>query len=414
MKRTFFSKLFFVSVLFLATPVMAKMADYAKYYQVDLDMELPTLPELQQRYFKELSNYNRKYEFYWNIGNVFDEAFRLTITSYGSSEKRLKNENEEALIEMLGGIPPEYYQYIGPYLHTVQNISDKVLNMPGIKETKNQFPKRIAPQLADIEDLEFLSPYLYFVLMPEAWPEYYENIERPAIPVKPKPKVEHDEKFFSKLKDLVPIEDFQPNAQKPGVGMSDLRTIEPTKDSPLTSADVKAFTATLGKVDAFGKHNYNVAKIYSSGTLLDLWEQEKGIGLPLNSLKDIVNPCQRLVQKVRVAGLEREFRQAIADEGFDAKGWAYTCDKTIKALRLSKVNRAMAASIKAFERGVYDSYIDNMGENKAGMQYQSMQSLIEMHKAPLNDVLEVRKNRKELLKQLNSMNNRIATAPLSL
>lgn len=377
-------------------------------------MPLPGRDELKKEYFDNRRNYDRKYEFYWNIGNVFDKVFRQTITSYGMSEKRLKNENEEELIQMLGLLPPEYYQYIGPYLHTVPNISEKVLNMPGIKETKNKFPTRIAPQLRDIEDLEFLSPYLYFVLMPEAWPEFYENMERPEIPAKPIPKVKHNEKFYTRIKELVPVDEFLPNAQKPGVGLSDLRTVNPDKNSPLTSADVKAFTQTLDKVDAFGKHNYNVAKLYEAVTLLDLWEQDKGIALPLNTLKDIVNPCQRLVQKVRIAGLEQEFKQSIADEGFDIKGWAYTCDKTVKALRVANIDKATVTSIKAFERGAYDYYIHNLGEKNANIQYMMMQSLVEMNKAPLHDVLEVRKNREELRKKLNSIKNRIATAPVSM
>ena len=53
-------------------------------------------------------------------------------------------------------MPPQMYEYIGPYLHTVPGIPEKVLNMPGIKETKNKFPSRIAPQLADIEDIEMI------------------------------------------------------------------------------------------------------------------------------------------------------------------------------------------------------------------------------------------------------------------
>ena len=149
MKRTF-AKIFFMFFCgFAVLPLCAAERDYSDYFQIDLDMKLPTLAELQKKYVIN-QNYDRKYEFYWNIGNVFDNVFRATISTYGMNEKRLKNENEEALIEMLKGIPPEYYQYIGPYLHTVPNISEKVLNMPGIKETKNQFPKIIAPQLQDI------------------------------------------------------------------------------------------------------------------------------------------------------------------------------------------------------------------------------------------------------------------------
>ena len=66
------------------------------------------------------------------------------------------------MLEQLKNTPKEYYPYIGPYLHTIPGISEKVLNLPGIKETKTGFRKRIAPQLADIENLEFMSPALYF------------------------------------------------------------------------------------------------------------------------------------------------------------------------------------------------------------------------------------------------------------
>ncbi len=102
----------------------------------------------------------------------------------------------------------------------------------------------------------------------------------------------------------------------------------------------------------------------------------------------------------------------IAKQGFDVKSWAYTCDKTIKAFRVSNISRATVATIKAYEKGLYDSYFDQMGDKKAMMQYQAMQSLVEMYKAPLNDVLDVRKNREELRKKLNAMKNRILAVPV--
>ena len=119
-----------------------------------------------------------------------------------------------------------------------------------------------------------------------------------------------------------------------------------------------------------------------------------------------------MVQKIRIAGLEREFRLSIAEQGFDVKGWAYTCDKTIKAFRVSNISRATVATIKAYEKGLDDSYFDQMGDKKAAMQYQAMQSLVEMNRAPLDDVLEVRKNREELRQKLNSMKNRIIAVPV--
>ena len=394
----------------LAASVWAAAEDYAKFYEIDMNEKLPPYDELKKKYIDDNRIVDRGYDFHWDMGDMFSEVFRLTIKSYGQTEKRLKNENEEALIQMLKLMPPETYQYIGPYLHTVPNISDKVLNMPGIKETKNQFPKRIARQLEDIEDLEFLSPYLYYVLMPEAWPEYRETMEK----VNRQPasvKVKHDPKFFAKLKELVPEDDFLPDAPKEAkLGMSDLRTIEPTKDSALTSADVAAFVRTLDKVDDFGTNTDNFQKIYQAGYLIDSWEKDNGKALIVNALKDAVNPCQRLVQKVKYAGLEREFRKAVVDEGFDLEGWAYTCDKTIKAYRMSMMTRAAMASVLMYKRGVYDSYIDTLDDKSAEMQYSTMQSIVEMYKAPRNDIVEVRKNRPALREKLNSMKNRIGGA----
>lgn len=144
-------------------------------FDVDMDIgqKLPPYEEMLKKYVADNRIVNRGYDFHWDIGNIFDSVFRMTIDYYGQTEKRIKNVHEDDLTALLSTVPPEYYQYIGPYLHTVPNMPEKILNMPGIKETKNRFPKRIARELEGIEDLEFVSPYLYYVLMPESWPDYH-------------------------------------------------------------------------------------------------------------------------------------------------------------------------------------------------------------------------------------------------
>lgn len=401
--------------LLLSQNVEAATADFAKYFKVDMSMPLPKYEDLQQKYIIERRRYNRRYEYYWGIGNLFDNVFRSTITDYGSSERRIRHEHEEDLLDMLSLIPKEYYQYIGPYLHTVPNMPEKVLNMPGIKETKNKFPTRIAPQLAGIEDLEFLSPYLYYLLMPEMWPENRIPQEMPVMK-KSSPKVEYDEKLYQKIRTLVPEDEFIPGAKpEVKVGNSDLRTIHPDVNSPLTSADIKAFARTLPKVYAIGENIYTMGRIYGAGNLLDIWEIENNIGLPMNSLKDIVNPCQRLVQKLRLAGLETNLRMAVGGEGFSPEEWAYTCDKTIKAYRMGMIRSGTLASIKAFQNGAYDEYLEEtLGGKKADLQFATMQAMVEMYKAPLNDILEVRKNRKLLKKEFEAGKYRILGQPISV
>lgn len=387
--------------------------EYSKFFEIDLEAPLPTQQELVKKYVLDSPDYDNRYSFGWNIGTVFDEVFKLTIVNYGNYEKRLKPQNEEMLLDMLANLPKESYEYIGPYLHTVQGISEKVLNLPGIKETKNKFPSRIAPQLKDIEDLEFLAPYLYFVLMPEVWPGNYKPEELPKRKLY-SPKVVYDPKFYERIAQYVPVEEFvKDDNEKPKVTKSDLRTVKVTKTSPLTSADVKAFNRSLSKVSAFGNSGDNFINLIHIGGLFNAWEQEQGKGLSVNAVKDLVNPCQRLVQKVKIIGKELEFAQAVGAEGFDVNGWAYTCDKTIKAYRVSRMSSSMLMGIKSYQRGVYDASLSYMNDRNKEMLFSTMQSAIEMHKAPLNDVLEVRKNRKELEDELSKMQNMLIVSPIT-
>lgn len=410
-------KIALTTLIFLISSVLNAYAapqDYAKYFEVDLDAPLPSLEELDEKYIKPNVLYDRRYDYGWNIGYVFDEVFRLTITEHGGSEKRLKPENEESLLLLLQSIPKEMYEYVGPYMHRVPGISEKILNMPGIKETKNKFPSRIAPQLAHIEDLEFLSPSLYFILMPEVWPQKMEMLEiKRTYPTAP--KVVFDEKFYENIKKIVKPEDYQPGVQPvKKITRSDFRTLNPGKDSLLTSADVNAFISTLDELDAFGKRDDNALNLYNIGTLLGQYEREQGTGLLVNEMKDMVNPCQRLVQKVKIAGklMEEEFTAIVGKSGFDIKEWAYTCEKTIKAYRASTVSLATLEAIKAYEHGIYNQAMSHFNPKMSAMQFATMQGVVEMYKAPMADILEVRKNRKKLREKIVKMGNKLVANPL--
>lgn len=383
-------------------------------FDVDMDIgkKLPPYEEMLKKYVADNRIVDRKYDYHWDIGNVFDNVFRLTIDYYGQTEKRIKNPHEDELAALLSVLPPEYYQYIGPYLHTVPNMPERILNMPGIKETKNQFPKRIARELEGIEDLEFLSPYLYYVLMPESWPDYRQTMEKVPRP-STRAKVVHDPAFFEKIKALVPDDEFLPGAEKQDkVSASDLRTLEPTKNGLLTAADVRAFTRTLDKVNAFTKDLKIYDRINTAGTLIDVWEKEHGTGTQVSLLKDMANPCQRMVQKIRYAGLEREFAKIVNTEGFDTTGWAYTCDKTVKAYRVSMLTRSVVAGILMYQQGVYDAFRDIAGKRIGDLQRETIQAILEMYEAPTADVLETRKNRGELGRKIIDNNQFIGNAPI--
>ena len=408
-------KKFWVLILSMfILPVHAQIPDFSKYFEVDLDAPVPDLNVLKAEYNRAATVYDPRYVVSWELGHAFDNVWRGVITYYGSTETRLRASGEEDLTEMIAALPKETYPYIGPFLHSVPGIPEKILNMPGIKETKNKFPERIAPQLAGIEDLEFLSPYLYILLMPEMWPENRKPLD---MPQKRRAKIEqtpYNPQFYDDVNKTVAENGLGSTAQSKESALKDrLRTLKVTKTSPLTSADVAAFANTLDGVFQFATFD-NKLKVIHSGSLLDYYEAKNGTALDMNSLKDIVNPCQRLALKIKWAGLQTEFSKAIAKEGFNLKDWAITCDKTIKAYRTILVSDGKLAALKMYKKGVYNSYINMLKPKWRDKQFAAMQGLLEMYKTKKEDVIAVLKNEGAVRDKLRPFGSLMMLEPISL
>ena len=410
MKKAFLTLL--ISFCFVSF-ASAEQSDYAKYFEVDLDSPLPNLKELAEELRQQTLIYEPRYIVSWELGESFDNVFREVITTYGTSERRVKGAHEDDLYEMIASLPKEAYPYIGPYLHTVPGIDEKILNMPGIKETKNKFPERIAPELADVEDLEFLSPYLYILLMPEMWPDDRPK-EQPLKRQANLPQIKYNPEFYNEIFKNIPEGGFGGAKSRGESDLKDkLRTLKVTKTSPLTTADVKAFLNTLDAVKAFSTHEHQV-KLFRAETLLNYYEAKNNQTLYMNSLKDMVNPCQRLALKVKWAGLETEFSKSIAKEGFNLKDWALTCDKTIKAYRAIVIPEGRLNGIKQFRRGLYDSALNALKPKWRERQYATIYSVLEMYKTNKNDIFEALKNETEIKEKLFPFGNVFVISPLAL
>ena len=100
-----------------ATAEAVSPADYADRFKVDMNERIPPIEELRKM-FAPKPVYDRKFDYFWNIGTVFDKGFAKTIRQYGTRQTRLKWPGEDIMLEQLKNTPKEYYQYIGPYLHT--------------------------------------------------------------------------------------------------------------------------------------------------------------------------------------------------------------------------------------------------------------------------------------------------------
>ena len=387
--------------------------DNSALFAVDMNAKFPSREELRSKFVKN-TWYDYGYDYSWNIGTTFRSDFAEKITNYGRSDKRLKREGEDMLYAAIMQLPKEYYPYIGPYLHQVPNMSDKILQLPGIKETKNKFPERISEELKDIPNIEFLSPYLYILLIPEIWPSYKDPTEYPIEKIT-YPKQTYDAGQMQRLKKIVPPENYYPSRHPNQENLEDkLRMLDATQTSPITSADVKAFARTLGEVKDFAKTIEQKAELTEARWLINQYEASQNQALPINTLKDMVNPCQRLVQRLKLIGRHFEFAKIVAKEGFSLEEWAYTCDKTIKAYRVSKMTASTLQAVMDLQDNVYKSELQKLPDIFKGTQVITMLAIPEMYKAPYKDVQAVKKNRRELEKLFKELDYTLVDAPIEI
>lgn len=411
----------FLSIILFSPEVLAKAADFAPYFKVDMTAPLPDINEFMKKLDHSDKVYDRGYVSRTRMGTSFKKEFSRIIKFYGLSESRIKSNYEDDLLEVISWLPKEMYQYIGPMLHEVPGMSEKILNLPGIKETKNKFPKDIAERFKGVENLEFMSPSLYFLLMPELWDKKKpEDADKPQIVRVKKPRVQIELPRFLKEKIKAPAPtDEKQNASaikksKKTSLSADLRTISPTLTSPLTTKDVAAFVDTIDAVMDWGlkddKRNY--LKLISAEMMLDFWEIEQGTALSQNTLKDIVNPCQRLVLKTRFAGLYYDFSKVVSKQGFTPEEWAYTCDKTIKGFRAAQTNLDMSYALKFHRNGYYDDYIEKLPKRWRDEMYQTSEAFIKMYAVLPEDIKTVRPFQQALFEKFTKIQGIMLTAPI--
>ena len=407
-------------VILSATKVYAAAEDFAPYFKVDMNMEIPDLDEYMDKLNSRFQYYNKGYISRFEMDHTFNKEFSRTIKFYGLSEGRLKTFYEDELLDILNWLPKESYQYIGPMLHQVPGMPEKILNMPGIKETKNQFPKDVAERFKALENIEYLSPALYFILMPRIWDKNKStDPDRPQKIRVHKPRVMTELPDFLKEKIGAPVktaENKKGSAAKKVVPAKTLniRTIHPSLTTPLTSKDVSAFISTIDMVTEWGMKDdmYNLGKMINGEALLDIWEKEQGTALSQNDLKDAVNPCQRLVLKTKFSGLYTDFAYVVAQKGFTPEEWAYTCDRTIKAFRIAEANMSIAYAVKFHRLGYYDQYIKQLPKRWQDEMFASSEAIIRMYTALQEDVDAVRPHVKELEDKFTKIHGIMLTAPI--
>lgn len=407
-------------VLGLVNIAKADVAEYRHSFDVKMDMDLSNLEEYIEKIKKSARVYDKGYESRFYMGNKFSKEFGRVIKAYGTSESRIKTSYEDDLLEMILMLPKEMYQYIGPMLHEVPTMPEKILNLPGIKETKNKFPEDIAEKYKGVEGIEFLSPALYMALMPQMWERQKQNLDKPEnVPAaKPKKPVYLPDYLKEDSDSPFPQAEKNPASVKirPEKIRRDMsrRTLYPSLTTPLTTKDAEAFLSTFDKVNEWGNQNNmkNKLAVIRAGFLLNLMEKDNANPLQQSELKDMVNPCQNLVLKTRIAGVYHSFSTVVAKEGFTPEEWAYTCDKTIKAFRVAKANHAMAYAVRFHRRGYYEPYYKMLPPKWQQGMRETEAAVVAMYSVLKEDVTAVKPIEEKIRKKLVENDEMLMTTPI--
>ena len=72
----------------------------------------------------------------------------------------------------------------------------------------------------------------------------------------------------------------------------------------------------------------------------------------------------------------------------------------IKAHRVANVRSGVVKIIREFQSGVFDDGVSSLSNFTQNSRFATMHGIIKAHKAPMSDVLEYRKNRKEFVEKL--------------
>ena len=384
--------LFFVCWLFVGSAQAQALTD-SNLFAIDMQEIPPDIKKLEQEYRHTQSSYYWKYDYRWNMPTVFDGEFRDIIKTFGSVEKRISNPDEENILRWLKQLPPEYYPYVGPLLHVTPGLSGKILDLPGIKETKNKFPSRLASVFEDVPDIEFTSPELYIYLMPEVWGEK-NSIEYPKTQhttLQNPHKIKLNPDFIAQVVQNVPAENFTLQARLPQPDLGK-RHYFADENTPLSGADVKAFINTSGTIKKFFAQNQNTLKFILIDSLIQYQDKKNGENASAVFLKSVVNPCQTIVRKVKWLRQYSAFQEAISTQGFGLDDWAYICDKTLKAYRVYSMPMDYAGFLNFMRTGRYENMLKEYGYASQELELVRYHhaAFVQMYTSTDNDVKAIK------------------------
>lgn len=312
------------------------------------------MSELKESVENKTKKKNRKVEAI-NQETVYSAIVEMIETSYPGGLDAMLEANEKLeddIYRLILMLPKYAYQYIGPFIHEMPYVSDRILNIPGIKETKGKFPTRIAPQMKEYVKKygKYMSTHLYIYLMPEAW----------ARPQREKSTFKGYSKIIKIDENTKPDDLFILNnvsllnkhqmlsADKYRTGEALQKKVRPqtpaekvTQTSALTEGDVEAALASFKAIEQeFGTNRFD--EFHTALRDMSLSDN--------NLMGEMLNPMQTLVDKINRLPEKDRFAKTVAKHGFTPESWGITVDKIIKARRVANMSPAVALNLAAWRK----------------------------------------------------------------
>ena len=240
---------------------------------------------------------------------------------------------DQAILEVVPLVPPDYQQYIFPAFHEIPALSHRMRTMPEIAKWKGKVPTRIAPELQGKGPYgwRYLSPSLYIYLMPELWPSYYAENELPkseiTLQINWQNPEEVDKAFNSFQKTNKAWEALHEEAQKDAEG-------------GLTKRDLQAVRDVISDLVAFSETKEGKAVI-------------NHVVLALNAddiYKAIATPCASLVERMHAIRMESFLKPILEKAQISEADFIGKCDRTTRAYRVAHSSPEMGLYILKLKR----------------------------------------------------------------
>lgn len=353
-----------------------------------------------------------------NKETVFSALEEVIADAYPGGVNALlesQEKSEEDLYRLIKTLPSYAYQYVGPFLHELPYMSERILNMPGIKETKGKFPTRIAPQMQAYAKKygKYMSKHLYIYLMPEAWatedrePESFKGYTKVVtLGDNAKPS----DLFILNQASLVSRYGM-PSPDDYRTGKALQKNVRPqtpankvTAKSPLTEGDVEASLASFAEISqVFGSNRFDA--FHTAIRDLSLTDN--------NLMEELRNPMQTLADKIKRLPEAEKFSRIVAKHGFTLNSWALTADKIIKARRVATMTPATALSVGEWRKmKKMPREFQTLSPQDRQTAWDSIKLYVDLYTSTEQNVLAVRNYGDNIRKEFATRDMTVLEAPV--